>query len=283
MFNRITISTLVYALVLLCACTSNTKQHPTLTVSIEPQRYLLEQIAGEKWQVNTMLADGANPETFDPPMSALKSATTSAAYFKIGTIAFEDVLVNKIGNDMTIVNTSNGISLLHGTHDCGNHSHQHVDDTDPHVWSSVRNAKIIARNMCDALTKLDAENASTYRKNYNQLISKLDSLDKNISEILSDKKGETFITWHPSLSYFARDYSLNQLAIGSESKEMSIDAFRAKIDEITSLGAKVMLLQPEMDNNRTAEIAHQTEVKTITINLLSYNWPEEMMNVAKSI
>lgn len=283
MFNRITISTLVSALVLLCACTSNTKQHPTLTVSIEPQRYLLEQIAGEKWQVNTMLADGANPETFDPPMSALKSATTSAAYFKIGTIAFEDVLVKKIGGKTMIVDTSNGISLLHGTHSCGNHTHQHIDDTDPHIWSSVCNAKIMARNMCYALSTLDAENADTYKKNYDQLILKLDSLDQNIHKILSDKKGETFITWHPSLSYFARDYSLNQLAIGSESKEMSIDAFRAKIDEITSLGAKVMLLQPEMDNNRTAEIAHQTGVKTITINLLSYNWPEEMIKVAKSI
>ena len=283
MFSRIKKLTFVYVLLLLSACVNRTESERILTVSIEPQRYLLEQIVGDEWTINTMLSKGSNPETFDPPMSALKSASNSAAYFKMGTITFEDVITAKIGGKMKIVNTSAGIPLLHGTHNCSNHAHKHINDADPHVWSSVRNAKIIARNMCDAMINIDTKNTNKYQQNYARLEAKLDSIDSEITRILADKQGETFVTWHPSLSYFARDYSLNQLAIGSENKEMSAEAFRTKIDEIKALGINVMLLQPEMDNSRTDEIARQSDIRTTTINLLGYDWPEQMIQVAKSI
>ena len=283
MFSRINILTLVCATVILCSCNSGTSSNHILTVSIEPQRYLLEQIAGDQWEVNTMLSAGANPETFDPPISALKSATNSAAYFKVGSIPFEEILISKIGAGMRVVNTANGITLLHGTHNCDNHNHNHNNNADPHIWSSVRNAKIMAQNMRDAMIELDAENSAKYQQNYTRLTLMLDSLDQEIIQILNKKTNKTFVTWHPSLSYFARDYSLNQLAIGSEGKEMSIDAFRGKIDEIKSIKAEVMLVQPEMDNNRSKEIANQTGIKTVTVNLLSYDWAEQMILVAKSL
>lgn len=283
MFSRINILTLVCATVILCSCNSGTSSNHILTVSIEPQRYLLEQIAGDQWEVNTMLSAGANPETFDPPISALKSATNSAAYFKVGSIPFEEILISKIGAGMRVVDTANGITLLHGTHNCDNHNHNHNNNADPHIWSSVRNAKIMAQNMRDAMIELDAENSTKYQQNYTRLTLMLDSLDQEIIQILNKKTNKTFVTWHPSLSYFARDYSLNQLAIGSEGKEMSIDAFRGKIDEIKSIKAEVMLVQPEMDNNRSKEIADQTGIKTVTVNLLSYDWAEQMILVAKSL
>lgn len=270
-------------LLLLSSCGNSDPGKHILTVSIEPQRYLLEQIAGDGWNINTMLSNGANPETFDPPMSALKAASNSAAYFTVGTINFESILVNKIGSGITVVNTSAGIPLLHGTHDCGNHNHKHDSDADPHVWSSVRNAKIMAKNMLNALSNLDSKNAHIYQQNFNQLEARLDSLDSVISEILLPKQGRTFVTWHPSLSYFAHDYNINQLSIGSEGKEMSAEAFRSKIDQMKQLNVNTMLLQPEMDNNRSKETARQAGIHAVTVNLLGYDFLEQMVNVAKLI
>ena len=73
---------------MLTACSQGDADR-TLTVSIEPQRYLLEQIAGDKWQVNTVLEKGADPENFDPPMSTMKKAMSSRLYFSMGTLPFE--------------------------------------------------------------------------------------------------------------------------------------------------------------------------------------------------
>ena len=53
---------------LLAACGSQQQksQPMTLTVSIEPLRYFTEIIAGDKFQVISMVPEGSNPETYDP-------------------------------------------------------------------------------------------------------------------------------------------------------------------------------------------------------------------------
>lgn len=258
----------------------------TLTVSIEPQRYLLERIAGDGWKVNTMLANGADPENFDPPMSAMKAAMGSAAYFRIGYMPFENALIDRMaeggGGNLRIVDSSEGIELLHGTHECDSHD-GHDGDLDPHVWSSVKNAGVIAANMCRALVELDPDNARLYEENYRHLQAELDSLDSEITRKLAPKTGATFVTWHPSLSYFARDYSLRQLSLGSEGKEMSAEAFRDKIDEARNAGAEVMIVQPEVDLTRSLEVARQAGVRAVEVNLLGYDWPEQMRRVAEAI
>ena len=54
------------------------------------------------------------------------------------------------------------------------------------------------------------------------------------------KRGSSFLVWHPSLSYFARDYGLHQIALGgAEHKEVSIPALREAIEEARGSGASV--------------------------------------------
>lgn len=281
MFRRINFFVAVVLLLVAAAC-GHAPGKRLLTVSIEPQRYLLERIAGDVWTVNTMLPNGADPENFDPPMSALKSAMNSKAYFRVGTMAFEDALTRRLGDGLRMVDTSEGIELIHGTHDCGGH-HGHSDEADPHIWSSVRNAKVMARNMYEAMVKIDSDNEATYTANYDRLKASLDSLDAELAQALSSERGATFLTWHPSLSYFARDYSLNQLALGAEGKELSAEAFRSRIDKARETNAVVMILQPDMDNGRSEEVARQAGARTVTVNLLGYDWPRQMRLVAESI
>lgn len=63
--------TIIIGLCLLSGCKGRQAGVPVLSVSIEPQRYLLERIAGPGWKVNTVLSKGADPENFDPAMSTL--------------------------------------------------------------------------------------------------------------------------------------------------------------------------------------------------------------------
>ena len=43
----------------------------TITVSILPQKYFLEKITGDKFQVTCMLSKGSSPENYDPAMSSM--------------------------------------------------------------------------------------------------------------------------------------------------------------------------------------------------------------------
>lgn len=58
---------------LLAACTGRTSKasgseeaKPVITVTIEPQRYFTEAIAGDKFTVVSMVPKGSSPETYDP-------------------------------------------------------------------------------------------------------------------------------------------------------------------------------------------------------------------------
>ncbi len=283
-----TISILALLLIACSACKgTNAPEQPTLTVSIEPQRYLLQQIAGDRWHINTLLSKGADPENFDPALTSLKSLQDSRAYFTVGTIPFEETLISRLKPDSTlrIINTSSGIHLIEGTHHSHEHEHEHghTHDTDPHVWSSIKNARIMARNMYQALIELDTDNADTYTRNYLRLDADLDSLDRELTRTLSPAQGDAFLVWHPSLSYFARDYSLHQIAMGMENKELSADAFRRHIDEVSGHNATIFFTQPEFDGNRSDNIVRQTGMKNIPVNTLTYDLPSELRRIATSI
>ncbi len=256
----------------------------TLIVSIEPQRYLLERIAGEGWTVRSMLDKGSDPENFDPSMSVLKAAAGSRAYFSIGQMAFEEEILSKLqaGNDdMTVIQTSAGIVPIKG--------HVHADGTshggemDPHVWSSVRNSKIIAANMRDAMIDLDPANKEAYESNYASVIAELDSLDNVISDRLAPLKGKSFMVWHPSLSYFARDYGLHQMTLGSEHKEISASAFRRQIDKARRGGSQVFFIDAAIDRQRAEEVAAQVGAKCKVINLTSNDWLDNLDDVSREI
>jgi len=263
---------------LLSGCAQRTTDNTsrTITVSIEPQRYLLEQIAGDRWSVSTLLDRGSDPENFDPPMSALQRLHDSGIYFTTGHIPFEDIVLQRIATDsMTVIDTSDGIEPIRGTHS--------GSDSDPHVWSSVKNARIISRNMLQALVKLDPAGKEYYTANFNRLATTLDSLDTVITQRLEKHSGTAFLVWHPSLSYFARDYHLMQIALGMEHKEISAESLKLKIDTAQAHRASIFFVQPDMDNSRAESISHQAGSKTVTINPLSYDWPGEMMKIAEAL
>ena len=195
---------------LLVACTATTHDTPIVTVSIEPQKYILEQITGNRVEIRTLIANGANPETFDPSVNHIINLTKSIGFLRMGNIGFEAAILDKVHSenpDLPIFNTSLGVMPVTGTHSHGGITH---DVIDPHTWTSVKNVKIISKNMLIAMTEIDPSNADYYRSNYHRFAARLDSLDNELTIRLAPHKGEAFMVWHPSLSYFARDYGLEQ-------------------------------------------------------------------------
>lgn len=287
--NRINIMlSLAVAMIVafLVACVSKTGDKPVITVSIQPQKYFLEQITGDKIDIRCLLSSGANPENYEPSMSHLVNLGKSEAYFCIGNIGFETAIVDKVranNPDIRIFNNSEGIELITGTH-----SHRHgdndvVEEVDPHTWSSVKNARIIASNMYRAVVDMDPANREYYTRNYEIFVSRLDSLDSRLAAMLAPCRGRAFVVWHPSLSYFARDYGLEQISIGSESKESSVRAMQARIDEAIADSVKVFFFQKEFDTRQAQVVNEQIGAEMVTINPLDYKWRDEMLIIADAI
>ena len=266
---------------------------PIITVSLQPQKYFLDKIVGDKIEVQCLLANGANPESYEPSMNNLMQLEKSVAYIKMGNVGFEQVLVDKLqqnNKDLKVYDASQGIDLILGTHDCcehhdhdHGHHHEHGASADPHTWTSVKNAKVIANNMYNVVVTVDSLNRDFYQANYETLIASLDSLDAYASDALASHKGESFLVWHPSLSYFARDYGLEQITIGQIGKELSAKQLQEQIDEAREHKAKVFFFQKEFDSQQASVLSEQIGAKMTTINPLNYDWETEIRCIVDAI
>ena len=284
---------------LLAACTGRASksnngdgEKPVITVTLEPQRYFTEAIAGDKFKVISMVPKGSSPETYDPVPQQLVSLGDSKAYFRIGYIGFEQVWMERLMNNtphIQVFDTSKGIDLIlnNGDHDHG-HGHGprdgHTHAVEPHVWNSTANALIIAGNTYKALSQLDKANDAYYMARYDSLCQRIQHTDSLIRQQLSaPEAAKAFMIYHPALSYFARDYGLHQISIEEGGKEPSPAHLKELIDLCQTEDVRVIFVQPEFDKRNAETIAQQTGTKVVPINPLSYDWEEEMLNVAKAL
>ncbi|MCI8998856.1 MAG: zinc ABC transporter solute-binding protein [Muribaculaceae bacterium] len=278
------ISGLLLALGIVAACTSAPSESKIVTVSIEPQKYLLEQITGDRVEVRCLLANGANPETYDPSVTHLMNLQKSMGFLRMGNIGFESALLDKIHQanpELPIYNTSDGISLITGTH-----SHNGVihGDVDPHTWSSVKNAKVITKNMLDAMIEIDPANKAYYQRNYTRFASHLDSLDNAITAKLAHVHGKAFLVWHPSLSYFARDYGLEQVVVGNaEHKDVALGSLREVVEHAREHEADIFFTQKDFDSRQVSAINSQIGAREVSINPMAYEWENEMLTLADAL
>ena len=274
---------------LLSAChpkATSDQEKPVVSVSIPPQHYFIERLAGNLVEVNIMIPPGASPATYEPTLSQLNSLGQSDLYLKIGHIGFELSWMEKIRSvnpEMKVVDLSGGIELIEGngskSHD---HSHRHRG-TDPHIWMSARNAAVIATHIHKALCILLPDNKEVLSSNLTTLLREIDSLDRAISEIVSEMDHRSFMIYHPSLSYFARDYQLEQMPLEVEGKTPS----PAHMKQMTDLGKEhhiaAILVQKQFDQNNAKVLAREIGAKIVQINPLDYNWHSQMLFIANQL
>lgn len=258
---------LVAALFINCASGSDVSR-PILAVTIEPYRYIVEAVAGEKWEVVSVVPKGNSPETFDPTPRQMMTLGKCKAYFLVGGLGFEDSWTEKIENmypSLSLVDTSTGILRV---------------DDDPHLWTSPDNMTVIARNICVALCRMDTADATGYKTRLLAAEKMITDTDSIIRRKLADVSCRSFLVFHPSLTYFARLYGVNQIALEEHGKEPSAAHVKRIIDEARSCGVRDVLVQTEFDKNHAHTVARELNAAVQTINPLNYDWHGEMLHVA---
>ena len=274
---------------ILTACVKDEDNRPLITVSVPPQQYLVEQIAGDRYRTVTLIPNGENPETFDPSVADRMAVGRSRIFFITGFYPFEKNASLSVPEGTQVINTSDGISLIYGTHSHsdGHTTFLHVDSAhrapDPHVWTSVRNVRRMAAIVAEGIIADDPDNAQTYRDNLLRLDSRLDSLDRAIVSRLDSLPTRTFLVWHPSLSYFASDYGLEQLAVSSDSRESSMPEMRRIIDEAREDSVRVFFFQHEYDSRQARAINSGVGSRMVAVSPTSYGWLCQLDSIANEL
>lgn len=273
---------LLFLLMILSACIpkeNSPSGKPEISVSILPQQYFIHQLAGDLVEVNVLIPPGASPATYEPTVSQLKKLTHSAVYMKIGYVGFELGWMEKIQSvnpDMKVIDLSKGIDLIQG--DGHNHG-----GTDPHIWMSPRNAKVIATNIHLTLSDILPDKSDILANNLNLFLSKLDSLDSNIDSMLDGLDQRKFMIFHPALSYYARDYNLEQLPLEFEGKEPSPTRMAKMIDQGREYRISTIFLQQQFEERNARTLAAEIEAEVVKIDPLDPDWQKQLIYITEQL
>ena len=94
---------------------------------------------------------------------------------------------------------------------------------------------------------------------------------------------KAFLIYHPTLTYFAQDYGLTQIAIETDGKEPSPAQLVRLIRLCKEKQVRTIFVQQEFDRRNAELIAKETGTHLVDINPLSYEWKEEMLKIARTL
>lgn len=286
------LTVILFNIIILFSCAEKQAAPVTgdISTSIAPLAYFTERITGNDFKVSVLVPAGSSPETYEPTAMQMKQVSDAKLFINTGLIDFEKNL-NRIVPDLNpearIVNLSDGMYLIEGEHEHDNDDHDtehtsaHHHGTDPHIWTTPSNMKIIARKIYAEISVLYPD-STKYAANYADLLNDIDSLDSALTGIFEGGQ-RNFLIYHPALSYLARDYDLNQIAIEYEGKEPSAEYIKSLIDVSKLLNINKILYQIEFSKNTVDALSRELDIETAVINPLAYEIIDNMLEISTLI
>ncbi|MFJ8624167.1 metal ABC transporter solute-binding protein, Zn/Mn family [Kitasatospora sp. NPDC093550] len=193
-----------------------------VVASFYPMEFLAQQIGKEHVAVTDLTAAGVEPH--DLELTAKQVGTVQKAdaiiYLK-GLQPTVDQAVAQSSSKHKIDATAASPLVDHhldegaegeGHGSDGGHKHEGPAG-DPHIWLDPTRYAAIAKSVGDGFAEADPAHAEDYRKNTDELVTKLTALDQDFRTGLQSTRTKTFVTSHAAFGYLADHYGLTQVAI----------------------------------------------------------------------
>lgn len=263
-------------------------------VSILPQKYFVQQIGGDRVDVQVMVQPGASPATYEPKPRQMASIASATLYFAIG-VPFESAWLEKIAAAnprMTIIHTDRGIekrAMAAHAHEAEEDHHQYKgrhdgnDEAgilDPHIWLSPPLVAVQARIICAALKAADPDQAGAYTLRCERFIDDVAALDRDLRQMFSNMQGRRFMVFHPSWGYFAEAYGLIQVPIEMEGKAPKPAQLAQIITQARENHITAIFVQPQFSTKSAALVAKAIGGRMVPADPLAPDWSHNLKTVA---
>lgn len=267
------------------SCRRHPAHHRLVSVSILPQKYLVERIAGDYLDINVMIPPGSNPVTCDLNTEKMKRLYDSDLCFTIGELPFEIThlypAAGKLEN-LKMVNHSEQLRLSNDS--CRNRStpEHRQPKTDPHIWLSPSNFRQMALTVCTALSEYYPEQKETFKANYEKLCRDIDRIADEARQVFAGHSRQAFLIAHPALTCFAAEYDLEQISVKDEGKEPSPAHVKEIIDLARRKNIRKVFIQRQFDVSNAESVAKEIGGSIILIDPLAEDWLKEMHRLIDS-
>lgn len=256
-----------------------------IVVSIAPQISFVKAIAKDKVNVSLMVNRGNSPHTYEPKPSQMIAISKADIYFSMG-VEFEDIWLAKfksINPKLKIIDLSKGIEKIDMRENSHHDTKHHHNEKDPHIWTNIKNIKIIVNTIYETLIKLDAGHKAYYEKRLRLHTISLNLQDREIKSLLKDIKNRKLMVFHPSWGYFANEYNLTQIPIEIEGKSLKPKELISVIKLAKQEHIKAIFTQAEFSNKSAKIIAKEIGIDIISVSALSDDIVKTIHDIAKAL
>jgi zinc transport system substrate-binding protein len=158
---------------------------------------------------------------------------------------------------LKVIDASRGIELI-----------EHQGTPNPHIFAGVSGAMAQVRNITTGLEHADPEYIGYYRENVQRYLVKLESLRAKMHSALRDVKNRDIITFHEAFPYFAREFSLNILAVieREPGSEPSAGELAQTIGIIRKNKVKAIFAEPQYPAKSAEAIARETGARVYILD-----------------
>lgn len=184
-----------------------------VVVSFNPLKEFTEAIGKDKVNVTSVLEGAVEPHDFEPKAKDLENINNSKifVYNGLGMEPWVDKVLESLDtNNVILVDSSKGVNPIKESNEEDEHEH---GEYDPHIWLSLKEAKVQSNNIKEALIKADPSNKDYYEKNYEEFSRELDDLYNEYKSKFDSLNHKKFVTGHAAFSYLCRDFNLEQNSI----------------------------------------------------------------------
>jgi zinc transport system substrate-binding protein len=245
---------------------------PLVLVSIVPQTWFVERLAGERVEVLAMVPAGASVELHEPGLRELDAVSRASVYLALGhpRFAFERTWLERVAAarpDLAVVETAPG-------EDPG---------SDPHVWLAPSRARAQARRSAEALTGLLPGAQGDIDANLAALEAELDALEAELAARFEPLRGARFWVFHPAWSRFAEELGIEQVAIERDGKEPDPRALAELVRRARADGVRLVFAQPQMSAASARVVADEIGARVEFLDPLAPDWDANLRRSAERI
>lgn len=137
----------------------------------------------------------------------------------------------------------------------------------PHYWLDPRNGKIVAKNICDALTRLKPGDAAIFDQRLQVFEQRVDSAYAAWQEKLAPYRGSKMIAYHNSWPYFEKAFGLE--VAGFIEPKPGIPPTPSHLVSVIKLmrkeNIKVIIISPYFDDKPAQSVANRTGAIVVPI------------------
>lgn len=222
------------------------------------------EVVGDRCEVRSVLAPGADPHTYQPTTGDAKLAISADLCLENGFHLEGKNWMGTLAKDAgkPIVTCAEGIDPIFI---------EAKGETirDPHTWFTPKNAAVYINNIVAAVSELDPQGKDEYNARGGLYLKQLRSLDAWIREqfnVIPIEK-RILVTSHDAFNYFAAEYGFKNNApvgwsTGSEvGGGMTPSRYALVIESIKALGVQAVFVETSMNPKLIREIGAAAGVK----------------------